>query len=305
MTADSPGPGPGPDPGPGTIPPRLFASFCDDAAVFPPGDMPLAAAVPAHVGHRSAAHAPLVGPLVLPGARLAELAELTAGRPADHVEIAVTVPSPDEAATALASAGAVPGARLRVLEVAVPDGMPAAEVVPRLSAALRPLTTGDPAGVTVYVEVPRDERRAELIGRLADSPCLAKFRTGGTRADLYPDERELAHAVLLAVRAKVAFKATAGLHHAVRNTDPRTRSEQHGHLNLLAATGAALDGATEEETAAVLAERDAPAVAALVAALSPEVRQAFRSFGTCSIAEPVTELAALGLLAPDLTKDLL
>ncbi|RZD92947.1 hypothetical protein C0Q65_30390, partial [Streptomyces albidoflavus] len=163
----------------------------------------------------------------------------------------------------------------------------------------------DRTGVTVYVEVPRDRRRAGLIAALADSPFLAKFRTGGVRAELYPDERELARAVLLAVRAQVPFKATAGLHHAVRNTDPRTGFEQHGHLNLLAATGAALNGAGEEEVVAVLAERDATTVAGLVRALSPEVRTAFRSFGTCSLAEPVGELAALGLLDPDLTKDLL
>ncbi|MGW2768119.1 hypothetical protein [Streptomyces sp. NPDC001275] len=292
-------------PGAGTVPPDLFASLCDDAAVFPPGDMPLAEAVPAHVRHVAAAHASLVGPLVLPQARLAELAELTAGYPAGSVELAVTVPSPDEVAKALASVTAVPAARLRVLEVAVPDGMPAAEVVPRLSTPLQVLTTSDLTPVTVYVEVPRDERRAELIGCLADSPYLAKFRTGGVRAELYPDERELARAVLLAVRAKVPFKATAGLHRAVRNTDPQTRFEQHGYLNLLAATGAALNGAVEGEIVAVLAERDASTVAKLVGALSPEVREAFRSFGTCSIAEPVTELAALGLLTPDLTKDLL
>ncbi|MEU6011679.1 hypothetical protein [Streptomyces sp. NPDC047453] len=291
-------------PGAGAVPPDLFASLCDDAAVFPPGDMPLAEAVLAHVRHVAAAHAPLVGPLVLPQARLAELAELTAGYPAGSVELAVTLPSPDEVAKALASVTAVPAAQLRVLEVAVPDGMPAAEVVPRLSTPLQVLTTCDLTRVTVYVEVPRDERRAALIGCLADSPYLAKFRTGGVRAELYPDERELARAVLLAVRAKVPFKATAGLHHAVRNTDPQTRFEQHGYLNLLAATGAALNGAVEGEIVAVLAERDASTVAKLVGALSPEVREAFRSFGTCSIAEPVTELAALGLLTPDLTKDL-
>ncbi|MFJ3142222.1 hypothetical protein ACIPJM_07160 [Streptomyces halstedii] len=289
-------------PGAGTVPPELFASFCDDAAVFPPGEMPLAEAVPAHLRHVTAAHAPLVGPLVVPWARLAELAELTTGYDPGSVELAVTVPSPEDAAKALASAGALRAARPRFLEVAVPDGMPATEIVPRLSTAL---SNADHAPVTVYVEVPRDGRRAELIASLADSPYLAKFRTGGVRAELYPDERELARAVRLAVRAKVPFKATAGLHHAVRNTDPRTLFEQHGHLNLLAATGAALDGADEGEIVAVLAERDAATVAELVGALSPEVRKAFRSFGTCSLTGPVGELAALGLLGPDLTKDLL
>ncbi|WP_445407715.1 hypothetical protein [Streptomyces albidoflavus] len=290
-------------PGAGPVPAELFAAFCDDAAVFPPGELPLAQAVPAHLRHVTAAHAPLVGPLVVPQARLPELAELTAGHERQSLNLAVTVPSPEAAGQALASVAALPTARLRVLEVAVPEGVPTAEIVPRLTTALR--NADDRTGVTVYVEVPRDERRPGLIASLADSPFLAKFRTGGVRAGLYPDERELARAVLLAVRAQVPFKATAGLHHAVRNTDPRTGFEQHGHLNLLAATGAALGGAGEEEVVAVLAERDATTVAGLVGALSPEVRSAFRSFGTCSLAEPVGELAALGLLDPDLTKDLL
>ncbi|MFF9824474.1 hypothetical protein FE156_00140 [Streptomyces albidoflavus] len=290
-------------PGAGPVPAELFAAFCDDAAVFPPGELPLAQAVPAHLRHVTAAHAPLVGPLVVPQARLPELAELTAGHERQSLDLAVTVPSPEAAGQALASVAALPTARLRVLEVAVPEGVPTAEIVPRLTTALR--NADDRTGVTVYVEVPRDERRPGLIASLADSPFLAKFRTGGVRAGLYPDERELARAVLLAVRAQVPFKATAGLHHAVRNTDPRTGFEQHGHLNLLAATGAALGGAGEGEVVAVLAERDATTVAGLVGALSPEVRSAFRSFGTCSLAEPVGELAALGLLDPDLTKDLL
>ncbi|MEU0125624.1 hypothetical protein ABZ114_28775 [Streptomyces albidoflavus] len=290
-------------PGAGPVPAELFAAFCDDAAVFPPGELPLAQAVPAHLRHVTAAHAPLVGPLVVPQARLPELAGLTAGHERGSLDLAVTVPSPETAGQALASVAALPAARLRCLEVAVPEDVPTAEIVPRLATALR--SADDRTGVTVYVEVPRDERRAGLIASLADSPFLAKFRTGGVRAELYPDERELARAVLLAVRAQVPFKATAGLHHAVRNTDPRTGFEQHGHLNLLAATGAALGGAAEGEVVAVLAERDATTVAGLVGALSPEVRSAFRSFGTCSLAEPVGELAALGLLDPDLTKDLL
>jgi hypothetical protein len=95
----------------------------------------------------------------------------------------------------------------------------------------------------------------------------------------------------------VPFKATAGLHHAVRNTDPETGFEQHGFLNLLLATDAARAGAEEAEVAAALADRDGTRVAARVRDLAPGVRESFRSFGTCSILEPVEELAALGLTA--------
>ena len=81
--------------------------------------------------------------------------------------------------------------------------------------------------------------------------------------------------------AGVPFKATAGLHHAVR------RGEEHGFLNLLAAT-AAPPGRLE----AVLAEEVA---AELVVAAGD--RSLFTSFGSCSWREPVENLVELGLLS--------
>lgn len=42
--------------------PPLFSGLCDDAAIFPPGDLPLPQAVPAHRLHRAAWYAELVGP---------------------------------------------------------------------------------------------------------------------------------------------------------------------------------------------------------------------------------------------------
>ncbi len=156
------------------------------------------------------------------------------------------------------------------------------------------------ANVPVYVEVPRDDRRTDVVAALAGYGYRAKFRTGGVRAELYPDEAELAAAVRAVTAARVPFKATAGLHHAVRNTDPETGFEQHGFLNLLLATDAALGGADEADVAAVLAERDAGTVATGVRDLGPRrtaaAREAFVSFGTCSITEPLAELVDLGLV---------
>jgi hypothetical protein len=283
----------------------LLSGLCDDAAVFPPGNMLLEQAVPAHVRHRQSAYADLVGRLVLAAKDLGRLADVVAGLPAGLAtdlgtvpfELAVTVPLP-HVAVAVAVAGRIPAVRLAVLEVALPEQTRPDDLVPALDHALEGI------GVPVFVEVPRDERRDEMLRALTSTPYLAKFRTGGVCADLYPDEGELAGSVLAAVRARVPFKATAGLHHALRNTDQATGFEQHGFLNLLAATAAALKGGDQAELVAVLAERDGSRVAERVRALSPQVREAFRSFGTCSIAEPVAELAALGLLDPDLTEDL-
>jgi hypothetical protein len=120
------------------------------------------------------------------------------------------------------------------------------------------------------------------------------------RAEQYPGEDELAASIHAAVAAWVPFKATAGLHHAVRNTDPSTRFEQHGFLNLLLATAIAVDGGSLDAIRTALAHRDASALATRVRELGDgptAARMRFTSFGTCSIVEPVQELTDLGLLA--------
>lgn len=249
-----------------------FALLFDDAAIFPPGNAPLADAIAAHHTHLTAPYARLVGPLVV---SLADLDGLANSGPLD---VAVVVPDAAGATAAIEEARTLDGVRLVALEVADAD-----------VAGLRD-AIGEPEGITVYVELPRDERRLPLIAALAGTSYRAKLRTGGTRADLYPDEHELAAAVVALAAAGVPFKATAGLHHALRNTDPETGFDQHGFLNLLAAADAAARGADVDEVASVLAVRDA-------AALPPAPSDSLLgSIGTCSIDEPVGELTDLGVL---------
>ncbi|TDB97452.1 hypothetical protein [Actinomadura sp. 7K534] len=270
--------------------PTFARGLCDDAAVFPPGLAPLTEAVPAHRAHRAAPYAGLVGPLVLPASALRDLDRLLDDR--DPLDLSVTAPGgPCEAAKALVTAADLP-IDLRGLEVAVPPGM-------RPDEFFRVLGRVD---VPLYVEVPRDERRPAMIAAIAARGHRAKFRTGGVKANLYPTPEELAAAIQAVAGAGVPFKATAGLHHPVRNTDPETGFHQHGFLNLLLAADAALNGSPLGDLAAILADRDARSVAHRVARLGESgtaaARALFLSFGTCSITDPVTELTDLGLLGP-------
>ncbi|OOC05819.1 hypothetical protein [Amycolatopsis azurea] len=266
--------------------PALFAGLCDDAAVFPPGLAPLPDAVVAHDDHVSAWYAGLVGPLVVAATALGELAGVLGDREVP-LPVAVTLPGgPAQLDGVLEAVAGLP-VKLDALEIAVPDGIGPDELLAAISAVTAP----------VFVEIPRDDRRVPLLTALSGTGHRAKFRTGGVRADLYPDEAELAAAVRAAVEAGVPFKATAGLHHALRNTDPETGFEQHGFLNLMLATDAVLTGGDAE---AALAERDGAVVAGRLRGLEPEravaARAGFTSFGTCSITDPLTELAGLGLL---------
>jgi len=272
-----------------TVPRTVFAGLLDDAAVFPPANAALPEAVDAHRRHRAASYGDLVGPLVVPAAALPVLPSGAVGA---SFPVVVTLPGgPEQLPGVLETATRLPVA-IAALEIAVPDDMPVASLLAAVEQHVR-----DEA-LDVYIEVPRDDRRAPLLCELAGR-YRAKFRTGGVRAELYPGEDELAAAIRAAVAAWVPFKATAGLHHAVRNTDASTGFEQHGFLNVLLATAIAIDGASLHAIRAALAERDATVLAARVRELGEGVaaaRTRFTSFGTCSIADPVRELTTLGLL---------
>jgi hypothetical protein len=250
-----------------------FPLVFDDAAIFPPGNLPLRQAIAEHRLHRKAPYADLVGPLVV---GLDDIPDLEAEGPLD---VAVVVPDADGAAAAIYAVRGLDGIRLVALEVR-----------DTTVSALRE-SIGGPEGIDVYVEVPRDGRRDGVMRDLSGTSYRAKLRTGGLRQEMYPDESELAAALVGLIAADVPFKATAGLHHALRNTDPETGLEQHGFVNLLAATERAREGAGADEVARVLAERDPSRLPTL------PTRSPLLSIGTCVIAEPVEELATLGLVA--------
>lgn len=286
------------------IPPHL-ERLCDDAAIFPPGNAPLDVGLAAHVEASWSAYRRFLGPFIVSADRLDDLAPLTAELPDHSLWFAVTVPSPEALGDALRKAVAMPAIWLAGAEVALgPDTTP--RQLPRqLASAL------DDAGVTsteVYVEVPRDDRREGVLDALADSDFDAKFRTGGVRAELYPTEEELADAILGVVGRHLPFKATAGLHHAIRNTDPATGFEQHGFLNIFRAVDAARQGVDTERgglrdhLVEILADRDGEGVARAIRDLEPSramaVRASFTSFGCCGVREPLDELTALGLIDP-------
>ncbi|MFM1722916.1 hypothetical protein ABEU20_001476 [Rhodococcus sp. PAM 2766] len=273
----------------------LLAGLCDDAALFPPGNAPMDAAVPAHLEHERSDHAALVGPFVFPAPRLGELPAIIAKQDGD-LELSLTVPAGTDAVpAALEQLRAIDGVRLVAMEIGVPEG----QAPDALFAALGEISSAAP-GVEIFVEVPRDDRRPAILAAMAGTPYSAKFRTGGIVAAAYPDEAELAAAIHTVATSGVRFKATAGLHHAIRNTDPETGFEQHGFLNVMLATHRATGGASVEEVAATLADRDGTALAGALAGLSAEavdaLRANFRSFGTCSISDPLTELVGLGLV---------
>ena len=154
-------------------------------------------------------------------------------------------------------------------------------------AGLLPLAVEMPARCRRRPGVRRGPHRAPR----GSAPSSLKFRTGPTPTWAWPDEAELASFLRL-VAPEVPFKLTGGLHHAVRGTYEvaGVPEENHGVLNVLLATSAALERADADEVTALLAIRDAAALADLVAAwpdaTAARVRAAFTAYGCCTVTDP-------------------
>ena len=266
--------------------PPVFVGLLDDAAVFPPGNASLPEAFTAHRRHRAAWYAPVVGPLLIP-------ADAAAAVPAGF-EIGLVGPI---AEVARALEAVPPGVTVRQIEA--PVAKRGEDPQPGLRELLELIGSKNIQG---YAETPLTWGLHGALDMIAEArasgvPVAPKFRTGGLAAELFPTPAELA-AVMCACRDRsLPFKLTAGLHHAIRHTDPETRFLHHGFLNVLVASATAADGAPQAQVAEILAGADAIPLASALRKRLDQPRPLWIGFGSCSIAEPLADLRTLGLLA--------
>jgi hypothetical protein len=287
--------------------PELLRALVDDAAIFPPGNAPLDQAVRDHRTRRSSSpHAALVGTFVVDDRRLPDLDRAAAGGDAT-LPVSVVVAGGAGALEPAVRWASTPQLELAGLEIALRDSATGelAHNARRIVAAVDALVSADGLSdeVPVYVEMPRlygsppTPDWFAALDELAAAELRLKLRTGGEDADAFPSLHELAGCIDAALDREMPFKCTAGLHHAVRHTDPANGFEHHGFLNVLVATRAALDGAPVDDVAGVLAVRDGSTLTRdLDVDGLTSARRWFRSFGSCSIEEPIDDLRRLDLL---------
>jgi hypothetical protein len=144
------------------------------------------------------------------------------------------------------------------------------------------------APLPCYVEA-TPSRELKAAGR------FAKLRCGGGAV---PECEEVAGFLRECVRLQLPFKATAGLHAAVRGWEHDADGRpHHGFLNLLVAVCAALDGG-DVQGAVESTDEDALAqwVRETPSTLARDARALFHSYGSCDTVRPVTDLTRMGLL---------
>ena len=183
----------------------------------------------------------------------------------------------------------------------------------------------EPAAITAFLErspstetfceLPWDEELHPWLEALAPSGARAKIRCGGVRPELIPPVDRVANFLRSCAQVGVGMKFTAGLHHPVRSVHPLSyepdapRAMMHGFLNaFFAASLIASADCSDLDLLAVLEETDASAFSIdasgiawrgqrVEASVVSQARAGFaRSFGSCSFAEPVSDLHNLGIL---------
>ena len=264
--------------------PRAVRGLIDDAAVFPPGNAPLPEAVTAHRVHRTSWYAPLVGPLLVPASRVGDLAVL-----GEDLEVGLI------GDTGLAGLDHALTASVTIRQVEIPVAKRGEDPLPGLRDLLS--WASGQAAVDVYAEIPLTEGYIAALDELAAHTGVApKFRTGGLAAELFPSPHTLAFAIVACAQRGLRFKLTAGLHRAIRHTDPSTGFDHHGFLNVLVASAAAAEGAEVDDVAALLAQTSRTSVLTRAQRLLHTERPLWIGFGSCSISEPLDDLIDLDLL---------
>jgi hypothetical protein len=156
-----------------------------------------------------------------------------------------------------------------------------------------------------------DTELRALLRRIRDAGALAKARTEGVTPELFPSPGRLLAFLQAAVDEGVRFKATAGLLHPLRGSQPLTyapdapRGVMFRYPSVLLATAVLRAGGSKEEGLAALVESDAGAIGfgaeALVwgrlhfdaKELADLRARTLGGFGWCSLREPVDELGGM------------
>lgn len=272
----------------------LMTGLVDYAGLFPPAGLPMLEAVRRYREYLAGEDRWALGRFVVPAARLSEFstafAEVCCG---EHEPVwGLSILGPGD------WSGLTRGA-VAVESVEVKAGS--------MTEAERELAECG-GELPVYVEFDLG-RAAAMLPTLARAGARAKIRTGGVTAGAIPSVEAVAGFLVACARARVPFKATAGLHHAVRGAHKLTyeaesaEATMHGFANVFLAAALAWRGegkrAVTETLGATEFHFGPESVRWLGRELSTAVIAAARrefaiSDGSCSFEEPLAEAKALG-----------
>lgn len=297
----------------------LLSKSVDYAGLFPPAALDMDTVVSNYAEYLGTSQRWMLARLIIPAMRLTEFHDSAKAFLTDDVSWALSAlvpPVSDEQKfeSALAAVSQFNGQR-DVYGGAVVEAMETRASSPD---EIKRIGESVPSGMEVFIEIPHASDPSELVEQIKEidgqsgGKLRAKIRTGGVTQELIPSVSEVSRFISVCVRFDVGFKATAGLHHPLRNEfaltyeDDSPRGTMHGFVNVLVASSLAWqhklnaeaigeilsDGKREnfEFSDRRIRWRDCSMEANEVARLR---ESKISSFGSCSFVEPVQDLQAL------------
>ena len=278
----------------------LLAGLIDYAGLYPPANLDMRSAVHNYLQYRESPHASVLGRFVVNLDRFDELRTI-AGESLADMPLSVILP---------------PGVDLNALPDVFNDdlGRVTFECKVTVPADIESISAQLPDHAECYFEIPMEPAPEEFLDRIAFRGARVKLRTGGMVEEAIPSTQTVALMLQALAGRHLPFKATAGLHHAVRSRYPLTYATDsntglmHGFLNLaFAAMQTNFHGAAAE-ILRTLEEQDADAWQVTPETIrcrgllwsTDQVRAVrehfFLSFGSCSFEEPIRDLETMGWL---------
>ncbi|MBV9124344.1 MAG: hypothetical protein JO112_13375 [Planctomycetes bacterium] len=314
----------------------LLSEVLDYAGLFPPAGLPLEEALRNYARYRQQPENWLLGRFVCPAGRLEELSpwveELFSGDNPLLLSLLGTGGKTSQQFLANLKNDLFVLAKFRVrhremvaadvYEVRLPEEITSAgrkEPVATLLEAAAPILKNHWVGpLTPFYEAGFEEGwRSSLpaiLGGIAQARSSGawagfKLRCGGLKADAFPSTEQVA-LVLAACREEgIPWKATAGLHHPLRYSDPGIGTTMHGFVNVFGAGVLAhARHPGPEILRKILEEEDAgnfhfgdndfrwQNLQVATAEITAARREGVTSFGSCSFEEPCADLRNLGWL---------
>lgn len=296
---------------------RAFLSkLIDYAGLFPPASADMETAVTSYANYRVSNERDLLGRFIVPVSRLDEFADCVrrvriSGEDAAPWALSVIVKDhPTQAAEVIRAFNSA----MRREHEEILAQCDSVELSVTTEAEVVYAATLFGSSFRLFLEIRSDEDPGSLLDAVRRHHSLAKIRTGGITEPAFPSSSEIARFIGACNRLELPFKATAGLHHAVRSKYPLTYERDaacgmmFGYLNLFLAAAFIRSGISEDEARAILEEQSSQAfifddvgVSWRGRTLSDRDLIATRaqlavSFGSCSFVEPVEEARSIGLL---------
>lgn len=276
----------------------LLAGIIDYAGLYPPAGLDMRTALRNYLSYGRSQHASALGHFLVEINRLIELREV-AGDSTRHLRLSLLA----SATTDWNSLAGLLHEGFTIDTIEIKTDHPSQ--IARIARCI-------PTDLTTYFEVPFDSHAPETLEAISAAGARVKLRMGGIVADAFPPTLTVANMLRALADRRIPFKATAGLHHPIRSHHPFTYAPDspsgtmHGFLNLCCSAALLYFGGEVNQAVVLLDEQDPGAwhitpdtIAWRNVRWSTDqlrsVREKFLTgFGSCSFAEPMDDLEALG-----------